>query len=94
MTRHYYRRLRGEKTSTNPVATIFAWSGALRKRGSLDENEALVRFADALEQAVMDTIARGIVTADLACLMDSRPESVDSDGFLAAVRQTLETLLA
>ena len=90
VTRHYYRYLRGEKTSTNPVATIFAWSGALRKRGELDGGGALCAFADDLEKAVMDTIARGVVTGDLAGLLESRPEPVDSAGFLSAVRAELE----
>ena len=93
VTRHYYRYLRGEKTSTNPVATIFAWSGALRKRGELDENRDLTAFADALEKAVMDTIAAGTVTGDLAVLMEPRPEPVDSGTFLAAVRKRLEERL-
>ena len=90
VTRHYYRHLKGEKTSTNPVATIFAWSGALRRRGMLDENRALCGFADSLEAAVMDTIAAGTVTADLAPLMAPRPAPVDSGAFLAAVRRRLE----
>ena len=89
VTRHYYRRQRGERTSTNPVATIYAWSGALRKRGELDGSAALCAFADALEAAVMDTINGRIVTGDLAALMDPRPEAVDSETFLAAVRQRL-----
>ena len=90
VTRHYYRYLRGERTSTNPVATIFAWSGALRKRGELDGNAPLCAFAGDLERAVMDAIAAGVVTGDLAALMESRPESTDSAGFLAAVRSELE----
>jgi isocitrate dehydrogenase len=90
VTRHYYRYLKGERTSTNPVATIYAWSGALRKRGELDGNESLAAFADALETAVMDAIASGVVTGDLAVLMEGRPESVDSAGFLSAVRRELE----
>ena len=93
VTRHYYRRRKGERTSTNPVATIFAWSGALRKRGELDGNNALAGFADALEAAVMETIEDRIVTGDLAALMDPQPESVDSETFLAAVRARLETKL-
>ena len=92
MTQHYYRRQRGERTSTNPVATIFAWSGALRKRGELDGNEALSGFADALEGAVMRAIGEGVVTGDLAALMEPRPEAVDSETFLAAVRERLEAL--
>ncbi len=90
VTQHYYRRQRGERTSTNPVATIFAWSGALRKRGELDGNEALSGFADALEGAVMRAIGEGVVTGDLAALMEPRPEAVDSETFLAAVRERLE----
>ena len=93
VTRHYYRRRKGERTSTNPVATIFAWSGALRKRGELDGNNALAGFADALEAAVMETIEDRVVTGDLAALMDPQPESVDSETFLAAVRARLETKL-
>ena len=93
VTRHYYRRRKGERTSTNPVATIFAWSGALRKRGELDGNNALAGFADALEAAVMETIEDRIVTGDLAALMDPQPESVDSERFLAAVRERLEKKL-
>ena len=93
VTRHYYRRQKGERTSTNPVATIYAWTGALRKRGELDGNNALVGFADALEAAVMETIEDRIVTGDLAALMDPQPEGVDSEDFLAAVRARLEPRL-
>ncbi|MBR6114153.1 MAG: NADP-dependent isocitrate dehydrogenase [Oscillospiraceae bacterium] len=93
VTQHYYRRLRGERTSTNPVATIYAWSGALRKRGELDGDAALTGFADALETAVMDTICAGTVTGDLAALMEPRPAGVDSETFLAAVRARLEKTL-
>ena len=91
VTRHYYRYLRGEKTSTNPVATIFAWSGALRKRGELDGNAALSAFAARLEQDTLDVIADGVVTGDLAALMDTHPASVDSGTFIAAIRSRLET---
>ncbi|MBR4164113.1 MAG: NADP-dependent isocitrate dehydrogenase, partial [Solobacterium sp.] len=66
--RHYYKHLKGEETSTNSVATIFAWSGALRKRGELDQNEELVNFADRLEKATLDTIESGIMTGDLALI--------------------------
>ena len=93
VTRHYYRHLRGEKTSTNPVATIYAWSGALRRRGELDGTPELAGYADALEQSVLDTISAGTVTGDLAALMDTRPEPVDSGAFLAAVRGRLEAKL-
>ena len=94
VTQHYYRHLKGEKTSTNPVATIFAWSGALRKRGELDGNAALSGFAGALEKAVLDTIASGIVTGDLARLMESNPPAVETGAFIAAIRKNLEAALA
>ena len=94
VTRHYYRHLKGEKTSTNPVATLFAWTGALKKRGELDGNEALTAFGAALEKATMDTIQAGVVTGDLALLMDPKPQAVDTDGFLAAIRARLEKALA
>ena len=91
VTRHYYRHLKGEKTSTNPVATIFAWSGALRKRGELDGNEALAAFADKLEKAVLDTIEGGVMTADLAALCQGEDvRRVDTEGFLRAIRMKLE----
>ena len=90
VTRHYYRYLKGERTSTNPVATIYAWTGALRKRGEKDGSAALCEFAGRLEQAVLDTIASGAVTGDLAALMDPKPESVDTAAFLAAIRSRLE----
>ena len=87
VTRHYYKYLKGEKTSTNPVAMIYAWTGALRKRGELDGLPALTRFAGALEAAVMDAISAGVVTGDLAALMDPKPVPVDTAAFLAAVRE-------
>ncbi len=88
--RHYYKYLKGEKTSTNPVATIFAWTGALRKRGELDGNAALVDFAGQLEQATLDTIESGIMTGDLA-VMSTLPDvrKADTEEFLAAVGATL-----
>ena len=91
VTKHYYRWLKGEKTSTNPVATIFAWSGALRKRGELDGNAPLADFADRLEKAVLDTIADGMMTGDLASLCkDADVKQVDTEGFLKAIRAKLE----
>ena len=91
VTKHYYRWLKGEKTSTNPVATIFAWSGALRKRGELDGNQPLADFADRLEKAVLDTIALGVMTGDLASLCkDADVKQVDTEGFLKAIRAKLE----
>jgi isocitrate dehydrogenase len=82
--RHYYKHLKGEETSTNSVATIFAWSGALRKRGELDNNQALVEFADKLEQACIKTIEDGKMTKDLA---------LNSEDFTKAIRATLEEML-
>jgi len=91
VTRHYYRHLKGEKTSTNPVATIFAWTGALKKRGELDGNDALAGFALRLEKAVLDTIEGGVMTADLAAICpDKDIRSVDTEGFLSAVRNRTE----
>ena len=92
--RHYYKHLKGEETSTNSVATIFAWSGALRKRGELDQNEALMNFADALEKACIKTIEDGKMTKDLALMTTiSNPTVLSSEGFIKAVRETLEGLL-
>ena len=91
VTRHYYRYLKGEKTSTNPVATIFAWSGALRKRGELDGNAPLAAFADKLEKAVLDTIEGGTMTGDLAALCEGEDvQKADTEGFLRAIRKKLE----
>lgn len=91
VTRHYYRYLEGEKPSTNPMATIFAWSGALRKRGELDNNAALCAFADRLEQACIATIESGTMTKDLAALWEGEtPTVVTSEAFIAAIRERLE----
>ena len=90
VTRHYYRDLQGEETSTNPIATIFAWTGALRKRGELDGNAGLSAFADKLEAACFATMNGGTVTKDLALLMDGSPRAVNTNAFLAAIRENLE----
>ncbi len=91
VTRHYYRYLKGEQTSTNPVATIFAWSGALRKRGELDGNRELADFAGRLESAVLGTINSGTMTGDLALLCrDPDVKKVTTAQFIAAVRKKLE----
>ncbi|MGM9637625.1 MAG: NADP-dependent isocitrate dehydrogenase [Eubacteriales bacterium] len=92
--RHYYKYLEGKTTSTNSVATIFAWTGALRKRGELDGLTELSAFADKLEKATIDTIESGIMTGDLAA-MSSLPNitKVDTEGFLRAVNETLRNLL-
>ena len=95
VTRHYYKYLKGEETSTNPMATIFAWTGALRKRGELDGIKALANFADQLEAACFDTLNEGIVTKDLVNLMEGvEPKAVNSAGFISAIRQRLEKRLA
>ena len=92
--RHYYKHLKGEETSTNSVATIFAWTGALRKRGQLDDIPELVKFANKLELATIQTIESGKMTKDLA-LITSFEETVtlSSRDFIVAVRKTLEDLL-
>jgi len=92
--RHYYRHLKGQATSTNSVATIFAWSGALRKRGELDGNDALVEFADNLEKAALATIEDGVMTADLmemSALTDKR--SVNTEQFLREIDKRLREML-
>ena len=94
VTRHYYRWLKGEKTSTNPMATIFAWSGALKKRGELDGLSDLVAFAEALEAASLQTLNEGVMTKDLCSLAEGiTPTAVDSEGFIKAIRQRLEAKL-
>ena len=85
VTRHYYRHLAGEETSTNPVATIFAWSGALRRRGEMDGISELCAFADRLERATLTTIERGDVTGDLAPLIETETRVLSSAAFLDAI---------
>lgn len=95
VTRHYYKHLQGEETSTNPIATIFAWSGAFRKRGEMDNIPELVNYADQLEAACFDTLNAGIVTKDLANLMEGvTPQVKNSADFIAAIRERLERRLA
>lgn len=92
--RHYYKHLAGEKTSTNSIATIFAWTGALKKRGELDEIPELVSFAEKLEKACIKTIEDGKMTKSLSLISDCKnPVILDSEGFIRAIRETLETLL-
>ncbi len=95
VTRHYYRYLKGEETSTNPMATIYAWSGALRKRGELDELSDLVAFADKLEEACIDTLNQGIMTKDLVGLVaeGTKTQAVNSIDFIKAIRANLEKKL-
>ena len=96
VTRHYYKYLKGEETSTNPVATLFAWSGALRKRGELDGIQALQTYADALEQATIETIESGVMTGDLYAMWEGEipAQKVNSLDFLKAIRGKLEEKLA
>ena len=93
--RHYYKYKAGEETSTNSVATIFAWTGALRKRGQLDDIPELVNFADRLEKATIDTIEGGTMTGDLARISTlENVRKVSTLDFIKAVRSTLEQLPA
>lgn len=92
--RHYYKHLKGEETSTNSVATIFAWTGALRKRGEMDNLPELGKFADALEAATLETIESGKMTKDLALITSiPNPTALSSEGFIKAIRETLEQKL-
>lgn len=92
--RHYYKHLKGEETSTNSVATLFAWTGALRKRGELDELDELMDFADKLEKAIIDTIEGGIMTGDLYLISTlENKKKVNTTQFLEAVNETLKTIL-
>ena len=96
VTQHYYRYQRGEQTSTNPIATIYAWSGALRKRGELDGLTDLMNFADHLEGACIDTLNDGVMTKDLVGLVvpGTKATAVNSAEFIAAIRERLEKRLA
>lgn len=92
--RHYYKHLKGEKTSTNSIATIFAWTGALKKRGELDGIAELSDFADKLEKACIGTIEDGKMTKSLSLISDCKdPVILDSEGFIKAIKETLDTLL-
>ena len=97
VTQHYYRYLKGEETSTNPMATIYAWSGALRKRGELDNLPELMAFADKLEAACIKTLDDGIMTKDLTGLVipecKDKVRAVNSKEFIAAIRERLEASL-
>ena len=92
MTRHYYKHLKGEETSTNSVATLFAWTGALKKRGELDNNVPLVNFAAKLEKAAIETIEQGFMTGDLIPLFESKgvtPQKLSTKGFLEKIAEKL-----
>ena len=91
--RHYYKHLKGEETSTNSVATIFAWTGALRKRGELDNIPELMAFADKLEKATLQTIESGKMTKDLALITELENVTVlNSEGFIKAIRETMDAM--
>lgn len=92
VTRHYYRYLKGEETSTNPVATIFAWTGALKKRGELDGLQPLSDFARALERATLQTIENGKMTRDLVSLFHGDAQALSSELFLDAIAETLTAI--
>mgnify|MGYP003291839691 CR=1 FL=1 len=95
VTRHYYKYLQGEETSTNPMATIYAWSGALRKRGELDGLTDLVNFGNKLEEACVETLNDGIMTKDLVNLVEGqKPTAVNTIDFIRAIRERLEKKLA
>ena len=92
VTRHYYRYLQGESTSTNPIATVFAWTGALRKRGELDGTADLISFADRLERASLAAIEAGEMTGDLAAVFRKEgvlPRVLSSEAFLDAIARRL-----
>ena len=94
VTKHYYKYLEGEETSTNPMATIFAWSGALKKRGEMDNLPALVSFGAKLEQASIQALNDGVMTKDLVGLVEGgKPKAVTSMAFIKAIRERLEKLL-
>ena len=95
VTKHYYKHLKGEQTSTNPTATIFAWSGALRKRGQLDGTPDLSAFADKLEAACFETLGAGIMTKDLVGLVDEGTPvtAVTSGEFISAIHDRLAAKL-
>ena len=96
VTRHYYKYLKGEETSTNPIATIYAWSGALRKRGELDKLPELVKFADNLEAACVNTLLDGIMTKDLVNLVDKgvKAKAVNSKEFILEIKNRLSKFYA
>ena len=94
VTRHYYRYLKGEETSTNPMATIFAWTGALKKRGELDNIPALSEFAEKLEKATVQTIEEGVMTGDLYVLSTlENKRKVNTQDFLTEINARLQAMM-
>ena len=94
VTKHYYKHLKGETTSTNPMATIFAWSGAFKKRGELDNLPDLVAFGEKLEKASLDTLKEGIMTKDLVSLAEGKTTAVNTNEFIAEIAKRLAKELA
>lgn len=93
VTRHYYKHLKGEETSTNSMATLFAWTGALKKRGELDNNQALVDYANKMEQAALTTIESGYVTKDLASLVElENIHILNTEGFILKIKEFFDTM--
>jgi isocitrate dehydrogenase len=93
--KHYYKHLKGEETSSNSMALIFAWTGGLRKRGELDGTPAVVQFANRVEEAALETIEGGVMTGDLLLLAEKRPANrkVNTEGFIDAVAERLKKKL-
>jgi len=93
--KHYYKHLKGEETSSNSMALIFAWTGGLRKRGELDGTPAVVQFANRVEEAALETIEDGVMTGDLLLLAEKRPANrkVNTEGFIDAVAERLKKKL-
>ncbi len=95
VTRHYYRYLKGEEPTANPIATLFAWTGALKKRAELDALTDLYAFADALERACLETLESGVMTKDLASMAEGvDTKTVNTDGFISAILSRLEAILS
>jgi isocitrate dehydrogenase len=93
VTRHYYKHLKGEETSTNSMATLFAWTGALKKRGELDGNKELMDYADKLEAASIKTIENGVMTKDLAQLSEVQNKKiVNTEDFLKEIKITFDAM--
>ncbi len=93
--KHYYKHLKGEETSSNSMALIFAWTGGLRKRGELDGTPAVIEFADALEAAALQTVEAGIMTGDLLLLAEKKPSNrkVNTEGFIDAIADKLKGII-
>jgi isocitrate dehydrogenase len=93
--KHYYKHLKGEETSTNSMALIFAWSGCLRKRGELDGTPEVAAFADSLEKAAIETVEKGVMTGDLLTVADPAPQNrkVNTEAFIDAIAANLQRKL-